>query len=105
MVVSLNTEPELETSDARFVKVTNHKYRTELKRLTQRLEHFEKERKEREKSEQDADQDEAQGSTDRKVDPRKPRDPVPDEAIDLANKKPRIEEPSNFDQPSTSKMQ
>ena len=84
MVVSLNTEPELETSDARFVKVTNHKYRTELQRLTQRLEHFEKERKEREKSEQDADQD---------------------ETINLANKKPRIEEPSNFEQPSTSKMQ
>ena len=93
MVVSLNTEPELETSDARFVKVTNHKYRTELKRLTQRLEHFEKERKEREKSEQDADQ----GSTDRVADQ--------DEAINLANKKPRIEEPSNFEQPSTSKMQ
>ena len=84
MVVPLNTEPELETSDARFVKVTNHKYRTELQRLTQRLEHFEKERKEREKSEQDADQD---------------------ETINLANKKPRIEEPSNFEQPSTSKMQ
>ena len=84
MVVSLNTEPELETSDARFVKVTNHKYRTELQRLTQRLEHFEKERKEREKSEQDADQD---------------------ETINLANKKPRIEEPSNFEQPSTSEIQ
>ena len=84
MVVPLNTEPELETSDARFVKVTNHKYRTELQRLTQRLEHFEKERKEREKSEQDADQD---------------------ETINLANKKPRIEEPSNFEHPSTSKMQ
>ena len=81
MVVPLNTEPELETSDARFVKVTNHKYRTELQRLTQRLE---KERKEREKSEQDADQD---------------------ETINLANKKPRIEEPSNYEQPSTSKMQ
>ena len=84
MVVSLNTEPELETSDARFVKITNHKYRIELRRLTQKLEVFEKERKEREKSEQDADQD---------------------EAINVANKKPRIEEPSNFEQPSTSKMQ
>lgn len=84
MVVSLNTEPELETSDARFVKITNHKYRIELRRLTQKLEVFEKERKEREKSEQDADQD---------------------EAINVANKKPKIEEPSNFEQPSTSKMQ
>ena len=84
MVVSLNTEPELETSDERFVKITNHKYRIELRRLTQKLEAFEKERKEREKSEQDADQD---------------------EAINLANKKPKIEEPSNFEQPSTSKMQ
>ena len=80
----MNTEPELETSDARFVKITNHKYRIELRRLTQKLEVFEKERKEREKSEQDADQD---------------------EAINVANKKPRIEEPSNFEQPSTSKMQ
>ena len=80
----MNTEPELETSDARFVKITNHKYRIELRRLTQKLEVFEKERKEREKSEQDADQD---------------------EAINVANKKPKIEEPSNFEQPSTSKMQ
>ena len=82
MVVSLNTEPELETSDARFVKVTNHKYRTELKRLSQRLEHFEKERKEREKSEQDADQESSM---------------IQDKAVNLANKKPRIEEPSNFE--------
>ena len=57
MVVTLNTDSKLETSCMRFVKVTNHKYRIELQRLTQKLEHFEKERKEREKSEQDADQE------------------------------------------------
>ena len=103
MVVSLNTEPELETSDARFVKVTNHKYRTELHRLTQRLEHFAKERKEREKSEQDADQGAGQQGAIERGAIKQGADQ--DEAINLANKKPRIEEPSNFEQPSTSKMQ
>ena len=88
MVVTLNTDPE--TSCIRFVKVTNHKYRTELQRVTQKLEHFEKERKEREKLEQNADQESSM---------------IQDEAVNLANKKPRIEEPSNFEQPSNSKMQ
>ena len=61
-----------------------------MQRLTQKLEHFEKERKQREKSEQNADQESSM---------------IQDEAVNFANKKPRIEEPSNFEQPSTSKMQ
>jgi len=71
MVCSLNTEsPHAETTCSRSVTITSHKYILELRKLRERFEFFEKERKEKEKLEQEA----ARANQ--------------DEAINLANEKP-----------------
>lgn len=66
----VNAAPLIGTTCLRYVTITNRKYNTELQKLSEKIELFEKERKEKEKSEKAAEKANQ------------------DEAIDLANEKP-----------------
>ena len=92
MVVILDNQPQLaESICSRSVTINKHKYNIELKKLCQRLEFLEKERKkeEMEKSEQEAAVNEKPGTSGQKPSGEKPE--TSDNEKPGTSKKPKMQ--------------